>query len=80
MKLDRNKLSSAAIGRVALLSAFSTAALLAGCGGGDGDTPPIAQQSPNCDTTSIKAAYSSADTEVLLAKSFKKDDLLKLPN
>ena len=80
MKLDRNKLSSAAIGRVALLSAFSTAALLAGCGGGDGDMPPIAQQSPTCDTTSIKAAYSSTDTEVLLAKSFKKDDLLKLPN
>lgn len=58
--------------------------MLAACGGSDDDTPttpvPTAQQPPNCDTASIKAAYSAADTEVLLAQPFKKDDLLKLPN
>jgi feruloyl esterase len=84
MQVKRDKRPLAAPGRVALLSAVSASALLAACGSDDGDTPttppPTAQQPPNCDTASIKAAYSSADTEVLLAQSFKKDDVLKLPN
>jgi feruloyl esterase len=84
MNVNRDKLRSAATSRVALLSAVSAAAMLAGCGSSDDDTPttatPTAQQPPNCDTTSIKAAYSTADTEVLLAQPFRKDDLLKLPN
>jgi len=82
MKVNRDKLPFAVTGRGALWSAVSAAALLTACGGGGGgtDLQPVAQQTPNCDTASIKAAYSAADTEVLLAQSFKKDDLLKLPN
>jgi pimeloyl-ACP methyl ester carboxylesterase len=80
--VKRDKLASAANNnRMALLSAVSAAALLAACGGDDDAVPPpTALQLPNCDTASIKAAYSVADTEVLLAQSFKKDDLLKLPH
>ena len=78
--MRRDKLHSAATGRLALLAALAAAALLAACDGDDGDTPAAAQSVPSCDTAGIKAAYSSADTEVLLAQSFRKDDLLKLPN
>src|SRR5690349_4530803 len=84
MKVNRDNPLSAAIGRVAFLSAISAAAVLAACGGNDDhtltSTPLTAAKVPNCDTASIKAAYSAADTEVLLAQPFKKDDLLKLPN
>lgn len=70
--------------RAALLSAISATAMLAACGGSDDGIPttlpPTVQQLPNCDTAGIKAAYTAADTEVLLAQSFKKDDLMKLPN
>jgi hypothetical protein len=75
----RDKLSSAATGRLALLGAVATAALLAACDSDD-HTPVAAQQAPSCDTAGLKAAYASADTEVLLAQPFKAGDPLKLPN
>jgi feruloyl esterase len=64
--------------RRALWGAFCTAALLSACGGSD-DTP-AAPTGLACDAASIKGAFSSADTDVLLVQSFKRDDLLVLAN
>lgn len=57
------------------------AVLLAACGGSGDDNPPIdppAQTNLACDDTMKTAFKPAANTQVLLVKSFKKDDALLL--
>lgn len=70
--------SSAAARHLALCGALGAISLLTACGG-SGDDPPTAAQPPACDTASMRAAYASADTDVLLAQPFSKDAPLVLP-
>lgn len=81
--MRQNTPAQAGLGRVAILSAIATAAMLAACGGDDPATTaaPAAFQTPDCDTASIRAALGNpTDTEVLHAEHFAQNALLKLQN